>query len=67
MLNLSIGEGERERESHLCIDTLIYEAIDTLNFREWNFGVPEPQELNKSSKRLTKLQILNLSIVEGSS
>ena len=53
----------RERERI----TLVHEAIDTLKFREYNLGVPELQELKNSSKRLTKLPILNVSIVEGSS
>ena len=52
----------RERERI----TLVQEAVDTLKFREYNLGVPELQELKNSSKRLTKLPILNVSIVEGS-
>ena len=56
---------ERERERERI--TLVHEAIDTLKFREYNLGVPELQELKNSSKRLTKLPILNVSIVEGSS
>ena len=37
-----------------------------MKFREYNLGVPELQELKNSSKILTKLPILNVSIVEGS-
>jgi len=56
-------ERERERESHTNSGGNRYPEVQ----RQYNLGVPELQELKNSSKRLTKLQILNVSIVEGSS
>ena len=56
-------ERERERENHTNSRGNRYPEVQ----RQYNLGVPELQELKLSSKRLTKLQILIVSIVEGSS
>ena len=56
-------EREKERENHTNSRGNRYPEVQ----RQYNLGVPELQELKLSSKRLTKLQILIVSIVEGSS
>ena len=53
----------RERENHTNSGGNRYPEVH----RQYNLGVTELQELKNSSKRLTRLQILNVSIVEGSS